>query len=247
MLADRFRLVRPLGSGGLGEVWLAEDVREGRELALKLLAGEHSRHPARIDRFRREFSVAQSLVHPAIVRPEEFVSDGNSHFFTMPALPGGHVGECSDQPWSASARRLLPVCDALAYAHRKGVVHGDIKPHNILLDESGAACLTDFGAAVLPDAADDGRIRRPGGSLAYLSPQRLEGRSAGPAMTSMGWVVSSTSCCAAFRRSLRISAKRLSAAPNWLPLPPPKGSRKFPMSWPSWLPRCWRGTKSGGR
>lgn len=181
MLADRFRLVRPLGSGGLGEVWLAEDVREGRELALKLLANEHARQPARIDRFRREFSVAQSLVHPAIVRPEEFVSDGNSHFFTMPVLPGGHVGDRSGEPWSGTARRLLPVCDALAYAHRKGVVHGDIKTQNILLDESGAASLTDFGAAVLPDAAEDGRVRRPGGSLAYMSPQRLDGR---PARTS---------------------------------------------------------------
>ncbi|MDE0487803.1 MAG: serine/threonine-protein kinase [Gammaproteobacteria bacterium] len=178
MLADRFRLVRTLGSGGLGEVWLAEDVREGRELALKLLADEHARHPARIDRFRREFSVAQSLVHPAIVRPEEFVADGNSHFFTMPVLRGGHAGERSGQSWSAAAGLLLPVCDALAYAHRKGVVHGDIKPQNILLDESGAACLTDFGAAVLPNAADDGRVRRPGGSLAYMSPQRLEGRPA---------------------------------------------------------------------
>ena len=178
MLADRFRLVRPLGSGGLGEVWLAEDVREGRELALKLLADEHARHPARIDRFRREFSVAQSLVHPAIVRPDEFVADGNSHFFTMPVLRGGHAGERSGQSWSAAAGLLLPVCDALAYAHRKGVVHGDIKPQNILLDESGAACLTDFGAAVLPNAADDGRVRRPGGSLAYMSPQRLEGRPA---------------------------------------------------------------------
>ncbi|MDE0244457.1 MAG: serine/threonine-protein kinase [Gammaproteobacteria bacterium] len=178
MLAARFRLVRPLGSGGLGEVWLAEDVREGRERALKLLADEHARHPAHIDRFRREFSVAQSLVHPAIVRPDEFLSDGNSHFFTMPMLPGGHVGERSGEPWSAAARRLLPVCDALAYAHRKGVVHGDIKPQNILLDESGAGCLTDFGAAMLPDAADSGRSRRSGGSLAYMSPQRLEGRPA---------------------------------------------------------------------
>ena len=178
MLAARFRLLRPLGSGGLGEVWLAEDVREGRERALKLLADEHARHPAHIERFRREFSVAQSLVHPAIVRPEEFVSDGNSHFFTMPVLTGGHVGERSGEPWSTGARRLLPVCDALAYAHRKGVVHGDIKPQNILLDESGAASLTDFGAAVLPGAAGGGRIRHPGGSLAYMSPQRLEGRPA---------------------------------------------------------------------
>lgn len=193
MLATRFRLIRLLGGGGLGQVWLAEDVMDGRELALKLLADEHTRQQARIDRFRHEFSVAQSLVHPAIVRPEEFVSDGNSYFFTMPVLPGGHVGERSGEPWSAAARRLLPICDALAYAHRKGVVHGDIKPQNILLDESGAACLTDFGAAVLPDAAGEGSVEgvlppvkarrlrprgRPGGSLAYMSPQRLEGRPA---------------------------------------------------------------------
>lgn len=194
MLAARFRLIRLLGAGGLGEVWLAEDVTDGRELALKLLADEHVRQPARIDRFRREFSVAQSLVHPAIVRPEEFVSDGNNHFFTMPVLTGGHIGDRSGEPWSGAARRLMPVCDALAYTHRKGVVHGDIKPQNILLDESGAACLTDFGAAVLPDAADGGSVEgvpspakarrlrvqgRPGGSLAYMSPQRLDGRPAG--------------------------------------------------------------------
>ena len=177
-LAARFRLIRPLGAGGLGEVWLAEDVTQGRELALKLLADEHARHPARIDRFRREFSVAQSLVHPAIVRPEEFVSGGGSHFFTMPVLAGGHIGKRSGEPWSEAARRLLPICDALAYAHRKGVVHGDIKPQNILLDGSGAACLTDFGAAELPAAPDGGRVRRPGGSLPYMSPQRLEGRPA---------------------------------------------------------------------
>ena len=180
MLASRFRLVRPLGSGGLGEVWLAEDVRDGRELALKLLADGHARNPARVERFRREFSVAQSLVHPAIVRPEEYVSDGDNYFFTMPVLRGGHVGERPGEPWSAAARLLLPICDALAYAHRKGLVHGDVKPQNILLEESGAACLTDFGAAALPDASDDGRIRHPGGSLAYMSPQRLEGRPARP-------------------------------------------------------------------
>lgn len=180
ILAARFRLIRLLGAGGLGEVWLAEDVKQGRELALKLLADEHARQPARVDRFRREFSVAQSLVHPAIVRPEEFVSDGGSHFFTMPVLAGGHVADRSGERWSDTARRLMPICDALSYAHRKGVVHGDIKPQNILLDESGAACLTDFGAAELPAAPDDGRVRRPGGSLAYMSPQRLEGRPARP-------------------------------------------------------------------
>lgn len=180
MLAARFRLIRLLGGGGLGQVWLAEDVTDGRELALKLLADEHARQPARVDRFRREFSVAQSLVHPAIVRPEEFISDGNSHFYSMPVLPGGHIGDRSGETWSGAARRLMPICDALAYAHRKGVVHGDIKPQNILLDESGAACLTDFGAAELPAASDEGRVRHPGGSLAYMSPQRLEGRPARP-------------------------------------------------------------------
>ena len=178
VLASRFRLIHRLGAGGLGEVWLAEDARDGRKLALKFLANEFSREPAHVELFRREFSLAQSLVHPAIVRPGELFSGEEGHFFTMPAVPGGQIGETCGGPWSEGARRLLPICDALAYAHRKGVVHGDIKPQNILLDESGAARLTDFGAASLPDAVGDGRIRRRGGSLAYMSPQQLEGRSA---------------------------------------------------------------------
>ena len=176
--AARFRLIRLLGAGGLSEVWLAEDQQEGRELALKVLAEDLARRPAQVERFRREFAVAQSLVHPAIVRPGEFVSDGDRHAFTLPIFPGGHIGERSGESWSDTARRLLPVCDALAYAHRKGVVHGDIKPQNILLDASGAASLTDFGAAVVADAADGGRLRRAGGSLACMSPQQLDGEPA---------------------------------------------------------------------
>ena len=178
MLISRFRLIRLLGSGGLGEVWLAEDVRNRREKALKLLKAKYCREPSHVDLFRREFSVAQSLVHPAIVRPEEFFSADSGHFFTMPVVPGGHIGASRGATWSESVRRLLPVCDALAYAHRKGVVHGDIKPQNILLDESEAACLTDFGAAHIPEGPGEKRIRRPGGTLAYMSPQQLEGQPA---------------------------------------------------------------------
>lgn len=178
LLASRFRLIRPLGSGGLSEVWLAQDENEGRRLAVKILSDEHARQPALLDHFRREFAVAQSLVHPGIVRPADFHSGNGRHFFTMPALPGNHIGERRGEPWSESVRRLLPVCDALAYAHRKGVVHGDIKPQNILLDESGAARLADFGAARLPDAETDRRIRRAGGSPACMSPQQREGRPA---------------------------------------------------------------------
>ncbi len=176
VLASRYRLVRPLGTGGLGEVWLVQDTQDGKEVALKLLAGEFSRVAARVDHFKREFAVSQSLVHPAIVRPEAFLAEGDSHFFTMPLLPGGHIGESSSAPWSDAARLLLPLCDALAYAHCKGVVHGDLKPQNILLDESGAPLLTDFGAARLIDAAPDTRIRRAGGTHAYMSPQLQDGR-----------------------------------------------------------------------
>ena len=178
LLASRYRLVRELGAGGSSEVWLAEDVAAGAQLAVKVLADDHARHPALLDRFRREFDLAQSLVHPGIARPIEFHSEGDCHFFTMPAFPGGSIGESPNRPWSESLRRLLPVCDALAHAHRKGVVHGDLKPRNILLDESGAARLTDFGAARLTDAEPDGRIRRAGGSLAYMSPQQCAGEPA---------------------------------------------------------------------
>ena len=180
LLASRFRLLRPLGEGGLGAVWLAEDTASGGELALKTLADELARDPRRVDLFRREFSIAQSLVHPAIVRPGELFSDEGRPFFTMPVVAGGHPGGRAQEPWTEAARRLLPICDALAYAHRKGVVHGDIKPQNILVDESGAAKLTDFGAARVRDEAADTQIRRPGGSPAYMSPQLLEGNPAEP-------------------------------------------------------------------
>ena len=177
VLASRFRLIRPLGVGGLGEVWQAEDIDDGREVALKLLADQYSGTGARLDLFKHEFTVSRSLVHPSILRPLGFFSDGDSHFFTMPLLAGGRIGESGTAPWSNTARNLLSLCDALAYAHRKGVVHGDIKPHNILLDGSGAPCLTDFGAARLPDAAVEHRIRRAGGTPAYMSPQQLEGQA----------------------------------------------------------------------
>ncbi len=180
LLASRFRCLRLLGKGGLGEVWLAEDISQAREVALKRLAGEFARDPARQELFRREFSIAQSLVHPDILRPEEFFPDEGGAFFTMPVMPGGHLGESASRPWGESARRLLPICDALAYAHRKGVAHGDLKPENILLDEHGAARLTDFGAARVRDAAGDDRIRRPGGSFTYMSPQLLDGQPAEP-------------------------------------------------------------------
>ena len=178
LVASRFRLVRLLGKGGLGEVWLAEDSDNARELALKRLADEFAQSRARQELFRREFSIAQSLVHPVILRPEEYFADEDGHFFTMPLMPGGHLGQCAGEPWEQGAGRLLPLCDALAYAHRKGVVHGDLKPQNILLDESGAARLTDFGAARTGNG--DAGIRRPGGSLAYMSPQLLDGRLAEP-------------------------------------------------------------------
>jgi len=177
-LASRYRLVRKLGAGGSSEVWLAEDAAAGGPLAVKLLADDHARHPALLDRFRREFDVAHSLVHPGIARPIGFHSQGDCHFFTMPAFADGHIGELPKKPWSESVRRLLPVCDALAYAHRKGVVHGDLKPQNILLDESGAPRLTDFGAARLTGAEPDKRIRRAAGSLAYMSPQQCAGEPA---------------------------------------------------------------------
>lgn len=176
--------IRRLGRGGMGVVDLARD-ENGREVALKRLSLHGT--PEEVDRarqrIRREAEVLQQLDHPGIVTLLEVVDDGDDLILVMDYLPGGtlagRVGEDGPLP-SAQVRELGDrLLDALAVAHRQGVVHRDIKPANVLFDADGNAALADFGAAIHRDAtpgltASEMVVGTPG----FMSPEQARGEPA---------------------------------------------------------------------
>jgi len=180
-LAGRYDLLRDLGRGGMSRVFLAWDRRAGRKVAVKALAPDLVTSVESRERFRREALIASQLTHPHIVPCFEFVWDGVVAAAVMRYVPGGSLGD------RLSGRRrlepddvlrvVLPIADALAHAHRRGVVHRDVKPANILLQaEDGWPFLTDFGIATLR-TSDQSRAEatRRFGTPEFMSPEQALG------------------------------------------------------------------------
>ena len=176
-----YRIITLLGRGGMADVYRAEDERLGREVALKAVPPEFARDPERIERFEREVRAAARLSHPNIVTVHEFGQGAGHHFYTMALMPGGdlkarirsHPGGLSP----AEARAVAAaVARALGYAHRRGLVHRDVKPENILFWEDGTPQLTDFGIARAMESGT--RMTATGmsiGSPHYMSPEQAQG------------------------------------------------------------------------
>lgn len=174
-----------LGRGGTADVWDARDELLRRPVAVKLLRDDlHSRPDVR-DRLKREARAAAQLNHPAIVRLFDAGEIGGVPFLVMERLPGETLadrylqGTVTDE-WLS--RAAVEVADALAYAHREGRVHRDVKPGNIMITEAGDVRLGDFGIATSPDVSGDpstsGLIV---GTPAYLAPERIQGGPGTPA------------------------------------------------------------------
>ena len=179
MLFDgRYRIVRKLGSGGMADVYLAEDEELGRRIAIKILNDRHANDESFVERFRREAKNAAGLSHPNIVSIYDRGEAEGTYYIAMEYLDGRSLKEL------VVARGPLPIPDAIAatrqvlaalrFAHRKGVVHRDIKPHNVMADADGRLKVTDFGIARagVSQMTEAGSII---GTAQYLSPEQARG------------------------------------------------------------------------
>jgi hypothetical protein len=180
-LADRYRLERQAGAGGMATVYLAEDLRHGRAVALKVLRSDLGRSLG-AERFHREIRLAASLQHPHIVPLYDSGEAAGLLYYVMPYVEGQSLRHRllreGELPVSDAVRVLRDVADALAAAHRHGIVHRDLKPENVML--SGRhALVTDFGVAkAVSEATGDQAFTTVGvavGTPAYMAPEQATG------------------------------------------------------------------------
>ena len=177
---NRYRILRRLGGGGMATVYRAEQLPLSREVVVKVLHPHLARDAEMAERFRREAEAAAQLVHPFICPLLDFGRSGDTVYIVMPYLGGGSLADKVQKERAVSptvvAAAAAQVAVGLDHAHRRGVVHRDVKPDNILFDEDGNAFITDFGIAT---ARFHGRLTASGramGTPHYMSPEQAMGK-----------------------------------------------------------------------
>jgi eukaryotic-like serine/threonine-protein kinase len=183
---NRYRLLKPLGSGGMADVYLAHDDILDRDVALKVMSSRYASDEEFVERFKREAQSAAALSHPNIVSIfDRGESEDGTYYIAMEYLPGGTLKDRINQrgavPAHTAAAVALQMAEALRAAHERDVIHRDIKPHNILVTGLGDVKVTDFGIA---RAAASTTMTRTGhilGTAHYISPEQAMGEPVGPA------------------------------------------------------------------
>jgi beta-lactam-binding protein with PASTA domain/predicted Ser/Thr protein kinase len=174
----RYKLICRVGSGGMADVWLAEDGQLGRRVALKLLHRRFATDQQFVDRFRQEASHAAGLQHPNIVQVYDRGSWDGAYYIAMEYVEGPTLKEIVRErgalPPDLAADVVLQILRAARYAHKHGIVHRDLKPQNVILDEEGRVKVTDFGIARAgaSEMTETGAIM---GTAQYLSPEQAQG------------------------------------------------------------------------
>jgi serine/threonine-protein kinase len=181
-LAERYRIEGEIGAGGMATVYLAQDLKHDRRVAVKVLRPEVS-HEVGVDRFLREIRIAATLSHPNILPLFDSGEADGLLYYVMPHIEGKTLADRIEAegalPVEEAVKVVVEVGEALARAHDEGVVHRDIKPQNILF-EFGHVRVADFGLARALDVAGGERLTQTGiavGTPHYMSPEQLEGKA----------------------------------------------------------------------
>ncbi len=180
LVDNRYRIVGRIGSGGMADVYLAEDTHLGREVALKVLHRRFAQDQEFVERFRREASAAAGLQHPNVVGVFDRGEHEGTYYIAMEHLSGRTLKEIvqaeAPLPQETVIDLGIQILRAAAFAHRRGVIHRDFKPHNVIVDETGNAKVTDFGIARAgaSEMTETGSIM---GTAQYLSPEQAEGHA----------------------------------------------------------------------
>jgi serine/threonine protein kinase len=178
VIDGRYKVISRLGTGGMADVFLAEDQQLGRKVALKLLHRRFAEDPGFVERFRREAQAAAGLQHPNVVSVYDRGSYDDTYYIAMEYLPGRTLKQLvRDEAPLDPVRAIditIQILKAARFAHRRGVIHRDLKPHNVIIDESDHAKVTDFGIARAgaSDMTETGSIM---GTAQYLSPEQAQG------------------------------------------------------------------------
>ena len=182
--SGRFQLVRELGRGGRGVVWLAHDQQLNEHVAIKLLPPELVADPIALEDLRRETQKNRALSHPNIVRIHDLIQpEDEQPFISLEYIHGHDLSTIRAQrpsrllTWTEIEPWILQLCDALSTAHSEQIVHRDLKPNNLMIDDRRRLKLADFGiAATMADALNRVTIKPDGsGTLMYMSPQQMDG------------------------------------------------------------------------
>jgi len=178
-IVGRYKIIRMLGAGAMGQVYLAEDLELGRKAALKFLSPQYSAIPDFKARFKREARSAATLNHPNIITIYEVGEQQNRAWIAMEYVDGESLQDWvggQELPMSATFDIAMQICEGLGEAHRAGITHRDLKPANVLIDKKGRVKIADFGLARLEGVTQltsEGAIM---GTPAYMSPEQVRGK-----------------------------------------------------------------------
>ncbi|HKW20280.1 MAG TPA: protein kinase, partial [Ktedonobacterales bacterium] len=188
LIGDRYELGEPIGRGGMATIHRATDLRMGREVAIKILREVYSSDPKFVTRFQREARAASALQHPNIVQVFDYGQSGDAYYIVMELINGADLRKYLKREGVLTPDRAVEIAHDVALglgaAHRRTIVHRDVKPQNVLLNDDGLVKLTDFGIASVYKDVDAERLTTTGmtlGTVQYYAPEQAQGEIVTPA------------------------------------------------------------------